>query len=759
MGYFCSKLVFNHTADAYFKKHDPKVIDYNTFKKTFGNEELALIIIQDDRIFSNEILGIIRSISKTIDTMDHVYSVYSITEQDESVATDDTLGTRKLIPEGPLSDKELEEVKQKALKNQAVVDRLISGNGTVTAIAFELTSFNDSTLKTRFMEEVMAASNKIAGNRVKLRFNGVPFFEIEESKLTNQDMMMIIPLMTLLTSLVIVVLFRSFTINAICLFTLFVMNTITFGLFALSGEPVNLVTSIMAAVLMNVIAPDLIHFIAHYNDELALNDNDHMKAVIATVKSIWLPCLFTDLTTAVGFFSFVTASIKPIQSLGIFTALGTMIGYVLGMTFFPAAFILFKSWIVRKKTSATAKPTKAREDHILMRISLWLGKYTSKHAVAICVASLVACLISLTGIMNISFKANTMNVFKESNPIVQDLKFIEKHLGGTMNSEISITAHSESTDFTHPESLKKIEKIQAYFEELKHRKFVSSSFSITDYFKEVNRAFNSDDERFYVIPDKRETLVDYYEIGDSKLMKRFVSLDRRNARITYQLYNNALEKREEYINDLKQNLTQILGPDYTYVITGTSYLWMSFDKDLKHCFMTSLVGSALVILLMMCFIAKGVRLGILSMIPNILPIMLTVALMGWLRIPFDTLSVMIACVTLGINVNDTIHFVVFFKRNYDSGMTVGKSIFQTFKDVGPSMISASVIMTLGFLILVFGSYKPFITFGLLTAFDIVLALFADLVLTPAVVLLFHKPVRESDLELTEGTVKEATENA
>jgi predicted RND superfamily exporter protein len=405
------------------------------------------------------------------------------------------------------------------------------------------------------------------------------------------------------------------------------------------------------------------------------------------------------------------------------------------------------------------KSADAREKHILMRWSVWLGDFTIKHAVAICVVSLAACLISLTGIMNISFKANTMNVFKESNPIVQDLKFIEKHLGGTMNSEISITAHSENTDFTHPESLKKIEQIQAYFEDLKHRKFISSSFSINDYFKEVNKAFNSDKEQFYVIPDTQQTIVDYYEIGDSKLMKRFVSMDRRNARITYQVYNNALEKREEYIDELKQNLTRILGPDYSYVITGTSYLWMSFDKDLKHCFMTSLVGSALVILLMMCFIAKGFRLGILSMIPNVLPIMMTVALMGWLRIPFDTLSVMIACVTLGINVNDTIHFVVFFKRNYESGMNVRDSIFQTFRDVGPSMISASVILTLGFLILSFGSYKPFITFGLLSAFDIVLALFADIILTPAIVLLFHKPVRESDLEMTEGSIEEAAENA
>ncbi|MBU1172701.1 MAG: MMPL family transporter [Proteobacteria bacterium] len=737
LGSFCRNISFNHTADVYFKHNDPKLLEYNEFQDIFGNEELGLIIFEDEHIFSNEVLGIIREISQNIEKLDRVDRVYSITQQDESITEDDTLGSRKIVPEGQLSDDTLSMVKDRVLGNKSIVGRLISKNGNLAAIAFELSRQSDSNQKIILMENIRAMSETLAGDRLKLHFNGVPFFESEENKLTVEDLTVILPMMILLSGTVILFLFRSLTINTICFLTLLIINVIVMGLFSLAKESINIVTSIMAAVLINVSMADLIHFIAHYKDELIENNNDSVRSVSCTIKAIWQPCLFTSLTTAVGFVSFLTATIRPIQILGLYTAIGTMIAFVMTITFFPATLLLLTRKNSKIKASGPDEHSSLKKNPII-KLLAFIGEFTIKRATFIRVASVVIVAVSIFGISKVTFKSNTMNVFKEDNQMVVDLKFIEKNLGGTMNSEVVVTANSEKNDFSNPDSLAKIEEIQSYFETLKERKFISSSFSINNYFKEVNKAFNNDDDQFYTLPKTKETLIDYFEIGDSVTINRFISRDKKKARITYQIFNNALEKRNEYMAEIDYNIKKILGPDYSYIITGTSNLWSSLDSNLKESFMSSFIFACIVIFLMMIYVCKGLKLAILSMVPNTVPILLTIGLMGWLNIPFDTLTVMIVCVTLGINVDDTVHFIVWFKRNIASGLSVESSLLMTYKNVGTSIISTSIILAMGFVILSFGSYLPYQTFGLLTAFNIIMALLADLFLLPSLILFFEK---------------------
>lgn len=738
LGAFIPTINFNHTADVYFKDNDPKLLEYKDFQNTFGNEELGIIIFQDDHIFSNEVIGMIREISQSIQKLDRVDYVYSITEQEESYTSEDgTLENRKLVPEGFLSDAILSQVKDRTLGNKSIVGRLISEKGNIATIAFELSSLSDSNQKLILMDDIKATAEKISAGRLELHYNGVPFLESEENKLTMNDMMVILPLMTILSASVIMILFRSFTLNAICFFTLFIINVMVLGVFAMAKESINIVTSIMAAVLINVSMADLIHFIAHYKDELVENNNDTLSSVASTIKAIWQPCLFTSLTTAVGFVSFLTATIRPIQVLGGYTAIGTMVAFAMTITFFPAALIFLTQKSNKTDVSSKDMPISLKKSPITNILSM-MGDFTIKRAGIIRIAAFLILILSFFGISQITFKSNTMNVFKEDNQMVVDLKFIEKILGGTMNSEVVITANSEQNDFFNPGSLEKIEDIQNYFNTLRERKFISSSFSINNYFKEVNKAFNNHNNLFYTLPGNRETITDYYEIGDPEIIDRFVSPDKKKARITYQIYNNALEKRNEYLDEINYNLNRILGSEYSYIITGTSNLWSSFDNNLKESFMYSFIFACIVIFMMMIYICKGLKLAILSMVPNILPILLTIGLMGWLKIPFDTLTIMIACVTLGINVDDTVHFIVWFKRNTESGMSAESSIIMTYKNVGGSIISTSIILALGFVVLSFGSYKPYETFGLLTAFNIDMALLVDLLLLPSLILLFDK---------------------
>ncbi len=637
------------------------------------------------------------------------------------------------------------DTKKKILNNKILVHRFISKDGTTTAIMIELDYIPDSMEKMDLVKKITASAQKIAGDTVELHFTGQPVIEAELGKMAIKDTLTMMPLMMLIIIIVLQVTLRSFALNTLSLVTLQLTTLITVGFFALTGESINMVTALAPSVIFAIGVADSIHLLAHYQDEYKIHGKNHMDALTSATKAVWIPCLFTSLTTAVGFFSFITATIRPVKAMGLFTALGVLIAFILTVTFLPALLTLFRKKFEKNvddyaktlRSNTISNPKKG----MLLRIPVKIGEFSTTHVKPIVMVFVLLVILTAFGASKIKFNTNVTEFFDEKSTFMQDFKFIENNLGGYYNGDIVVKAKSAKYNFTHPESLKIIEDIQKTLEK---ESFISATFSIVDYFKEVNRAFNDNRPEYNIIPEHQTDVTDYYELGDSDDTGRLLSSDMLQARILYQSYGKTFEKIVEDMDKFETKLKNELGDNYSCDITGASMLWMKLNTNLKTTFTKSLIFAFVVIFGMMIYICKSLKLALISMVPNLFPICLTVGIMGWLAIPFNTLTVMIACVTLGISVDDTVHFITWFKRNIESGMDTKSSLLNTFKNVGKPLVMTSIILILGFLILIMGSYKPYNTFGILTSLTILFALIADFVFLPALILVLEPMLQSKE---------------
>ncbi len=750
-GSYTRNLGFNNAIKIFFEKDDPAMQIYEDFQATFGNEEFILITFKDENIFSNEIIDIIRKTSKELGSIKNVQRVISITEHTRAVTLDNTISFNKIIPDGKLDQQTLSEIRNSILNNKDLLQRVISKDGTTTSIILELEHISDSTEQVILAKRIRETVNRIGENRIEFHFMGSPFFQEEQDRLIIKDWSTLVPLIFLINSIILLIIIRKPAYTFIGFLTLLFTAILTVGFFALSGEKVNIVTSMLPPVIIAIALADTIHFHSHFRSEYSENGGNHIEAVKGAAKGVWLPCLFTSLTTAVGFLSFVTATLRPVKMLGIFTALGVMTAFMLTITFYAAAMILVKDKKKNINKTISLKNILILSKHEdkagwFERLSIKAGDFSITHSLFISVVFIFLLVIAFFGVSKVRFQSSLTDMIPEENVTIRSQKFIEENMGGTGGSELCIKAKSPEFDFTQSENLKMISDIQEYLKKSGH---ATSSFSIANYLKEVNMVFNNNNEDFYRIPDDRLTVLDYYELGDMDDLGRLLSMDKISARVSYLFESMEIEIVKDHFREFTNYLNSKLGNSHSYNFTGIGHLYWVMDKKLKESFIKSLLFAFVVIYFMMLFICKDFKLSILSMVPNMVPIFLTVGVMGWLDIPFDSLTIMVACVTLGISVDDTVHYLVWFKRNISKGMDLKTSIPETFRDVGKPIIITSIVLSIAFYSMILASYKPYQTFGMLSAITIIFALVTDLILLPALIMIV-KPLRK-EMEITDKT--------
>jgi predicted RND superfamily exporter protein len=733
---------FNHV-DIFFEENDPDILFYKKFQKTYGNEELAVILFTDRDIFTAENIELIRRMTSGIDKSEGISRVFSLTNAQEAVGTEDTVSFKTIVPDGELNRLSLTAIREKALSNNTLVNNLISGDGKTTAILIELEPIRDNMKKRKILLDIMNSCNDIAGSRIKLHFAGVPYVEVELNSLTRTDFLTFTPIIFLITFIIVTMMLKNISLSLLCQFNLLLSLIWGVGIFSLCGETLNMVTMIMGAVLLAIAVADSIHMLSHYREVYDYNGGNHLDAVKDAVRYVWLPCFFTSLTTGVGFFSFITSSIRPVKILGVFTSIGVIIAFVLTITFLPAILLLMKREFSNDmgEESEHGMPGEGQFDDgsLFTKVLMNIGKFSTGYSKIIFSLFLLVFAVTIIGAMRIEFETNTMNYLPDDSTIRTDINYIENNFGGTIPFVLLVRAKSQKFDFNHYESLKLIDEIQTDL--MRGINHFSTSLSIADYFKEINQAFNGDNEEYYRIPENRLDILDFYEIGDTDVLERIIAPDRMEARISFQSRWDSNEAAKGIDNYISRYMKNKLGENYSYKFTGLSSLYLHMEFNLKESQIRSFLLAFVIIFIMMFFVCGNIKLAIVSMVPNLFPIVLTLGIMGWNNIPLDVSTIMIASITIGIAVDDTIHFIVWFKRNLSSGMNVQESLMKTFRDVGKPIAITSIVLFLGFFVLVLGSIKPTQAFGVLTALAMFFAVMSDLLILPALLMIFKPGIK------------------
>ncbi len=739
-GYYYSKQTYFNHINVYFPEGDPEIDYYEAFQDRFGNDEVAAVVFRAENIFTEKNIQLIRRLTDAIKPFDGVQRVTSLTETEVARGSEDTVDFQKLIPvDMAFTAENLAAVRNEAVSHPMIADALISKDATTTAIVIELSPISSNEAKHDLLNSIRNKLESIAAGAVKLHYSGGAYLEVEISDLTHKDNQSFTPITFFIIIAVVYFMLRNLTLSILGQLNIVIILIWGVGLLIMCGESINSVTVVIAPILLAISISDSIHILSYYSECYRANGHDHLSAVKDAIRDLWYPCLFTSLTTFAGYLSFVTATVRPVITVGIFTSIGVLIAYAMTMLFAPSLLMAFRSIV--QKTLSTRKPERTHDgkDRLSHVITL-IGNSVTAHPGYICLLFLLLTVVATWGVKDLQFETDFVSYLKDSNTIKKDIRFIEDNIRGTVPVELVIRAASPEYDFTYPESLKKLEQVQKSLMEYGEGHF-TSTFSVADYIKEMHGAFTGGTSASAAVPHRQDEITDYYELGDTAIFKRCVSADRMEARVTVSSKFGSTKSSERFTRFLDSDIRPLLGDRYKLHFTGMSALYITMDRNLKYSQTWSFVSALAVITLMMFFVCRNVKLTVISLIPNLFPIFVTFGIMGWFNIPLDAATIMIASITIGLAVDDTIHFITWFRRSREAGLDTRESVLQTFRDAGKPIVMTSVVLCLSYLVLVLGSVKPIVAFGALASLAMFFALLGDLFILPALLLIFKPDIR------------------
>ncbi|MCG8473845.1 MAG: efflux RND transporter permease subunit [Desulfobacterales bacterium] len=749
-GWFYANQSFrNHISD-FFESDSPDIAYYTEFQEIYGNDEVMAIVFHVPNVFIPEMLSVVRRITQVVERHEGVEQVLSLSNAEVAVGDEDVIEFIPVIPDGPLTPESSQKAREVALSRKTLVGHLISVDGTTTCMMVGLAPASSNEVKAQIIKSIQKKAKESAGANIELRFSGGPCVEVEINGLTGRDNLLFTPITLLIIIFIVYRLLRNVVLSFLGIANILIIVMWGVGFLVMCGEPINTVTVIIAPVLLAIAIADSIHILSHYRSLYIKRGREHAFAVRESAKTLWIPCLFTSLTTGVGYLSFVTTTVRPVKIVGIFTAAGVMVAFAMSVVYLSALLMFFESSIVKRNDVARGLRKKSKPAFLPIFLSR-LGQWVMDHSVGVVALFVLVAVVTGMGMGRLTFDTDFAGYLKNGNRVKDDLRFVERHIRGTVPVEMVLEAVDPGMDFTHPKALAVLDEVSQSM--LAHMTgHYTNAFSAADYFGEIHAAFTKGDANADALPKAQIDLQDYYELADEEVLQRFISPDRRSARISLASVfgsNASAKKTREFA---ETHVKRIVGDAFTYRFTGLSALYVTMDENLKVSQVRSFGTAFVLIFIMMFFVCKNPMLTLLSMVPNLFPICTTLGIMGWLGIPLDTSTIMIASVTIGIAVDDTIHFITWFRRNCEAGLCRQKALVKTYSDTGQPIVMTSLVLCVAYFVLMTGSVKPIIAFGALAGLAMFFALLGDLLVLPALINLFKPSLCEEEEMQPEGDV-------
>lgn len=455
-----------------------------------------------------------------------------------------------------------------------------------------------------------------------------------------------------------------------------------------------------------------------------------MESIKYAYKNAAWPCFITATTTAVGFISFIAVPIIPVRNLGIVSGISVLLTYLLVMTIIPIFLSIGKDRIVNEKN--------IKKSRLQEFMSNW-AVFSVKNWKIIGILTLIITGIFLFFAFKIRVDTDTIRIVGERSQFIKDAKYITGKLGAIYSYEVLIEL-PENDMVKNPEILKSLDSLITLINKKETTKLTTS---VNNLIKDINMTMNNNDKLYFKIPDKKNLIAQYmllYEMSGGEELYNYIDYDGKFLRISVQAnkYSTKLRKTFEEIKEYGKHIF----PENTKInITGDTALSINSIGLLVDGQILSIILAVCGITIMMMLILKSVPAGLLSMIPNILPLVIMTGLMGLLKIPIDAHTVIAAPLLIGIAVDDTVHYFLHFRQERMMNNDFKISNIITFNKIGWALIYTSVILALGFASFLFTSIDAVNNYGLIFIVGIISALLSDLLISPVlcvVLKLFRK---------------------
>ncbi len=718
-------LRFNYVFEDFFPIDDPELAFYQEFRSEFGEDNNYLLIglTPDQGIFNTPFLTELDSLTRKLSRLQVVTSVQSLSTFEQPVISPTGLLTLPVVhPEEP---ERLRSDSSRIMQSKILRGNLVSDDGKSTAVLLRHSPLNTETQAATLLDTLQGILRTIPDTSWHIAGK----LHAQRVFVTTMQQELIL---FLSASLVLIVAFLAFAYRSVILVILPLVVVLLgavwiLGIMALAGKPLDILMVLLPTIMFVVGMSDVVHIMTKYIEQLRAGQSK-IAAIRITFREVGLATFLTSLTTAVGFFTLLTASIRPIREFGIYTGIGVFIAFVVAFSLIPASLSLMKPPAISRK---------------LIHRSGWFGVLSGgyihvlRNAKSIVWFSLALVVLSFLGIQQIHINTYLIEDLPRDHPLKQDFTFFDQHFGGSRPFEMTARVSEESSLFDE-EVLREMEKVTAYLESTYEAGNIASPATVV---KALNQASRGGAADAFILPQTQAEWrrVERYlpRILRSEGSGDFISSDQRTGRITGRVEDIgsavSLERTDSLRKFIKANINEDL-VDFT--VTGTSNL---IDKNNEYLARNMFSGLGIafgVVAIIAGLLFRSLRMILITLIPNVIPLLVVAAIMGVTGITLKLSTSIVFTIAFGIAVDDTIHFISKLKIELNKGSSLLYALKRTYLSTGKAIIVTSIILSGGFLTLLLSSFGGTFYTGLLISLTLVLALLIDLTLLPVLILLF-----------------------
>lgn len=748
-GYFAQHVRMNNSFDAYFDSHDPVYKAYLQYRKDFGSDEVAYLLYDADNyehgVFDLSLMEKINTLSQRIEEeVPFVKEVNSIPNAEVLIPVEDGIEIIKLEDDFPESQDAMLDFAEGFMKKQIYIDGYVSGNRQYGAIQIDmLKSSVDPLEEIRFEPEggdglenlyPQASDSALSKLLAEEQFSDIKFYASGDvqlnavfNRIAYQDMEQTMTLAFVVVAILLLFFFKGSVIGVIGPMAIVILSVVvTLGFMGVLGWDMDLMFSMVPTLLIAIGVAQAVHIISEFRIAYA-DCLDRQQAIRRTLELVGAPCLLTSLTTGAGFLAMSISPIKTISHMAVYTGISVIGAFFLSIT-------LLSFFLSFGKNKSEQKIVMKNNNPVLEKLLLTVAHFTIRFPKQIIIVTLALCIFAAVGVNKVIVDSNFLMDFNEKEPIRIATEHIDNTMGGT-GSLVYLFNTAEADGIKNPEVLREMDRVQR---ELNSKTpLVKKTFSIVDLIKDINQSFHDGDPAYYSIPESKDLIAQYllvYELSGGEELHNFVSSDysRANieARIRMASSSHMAQLKHEMENYLQENPLQHSKVE----ATGIASLWIKLMDYITESQLKGMTLAFAVIALMMCFIFRSVKVGLISMIPNLAPVLFTLGLIGWMGVNLDYSKLLIAPIALGIAVDDTIHLLTRYHNEFKKHRNYEKALIEAISNVGRALFITSVVLVAAFSTFMLATLESQIWFGILLTLTIILALVADFLVMPALIL-------------------------
>ncbi len=745
--------------------HEVNVV-YNDFLKIFGEEgNLIVLGVKDTTLFSVEKMNAWNKLSESFKKLEEVEAVVSIKDLQKLVkdSENEKFKLEPFIRDSIQSKTQLDTLQQDLFKKYPFYDNFLFNKNTKTirtAIYLRKDIVNTSARKDFVFNELLPKIEAFeTATNLDVRISGMPYVRTLNAQNIVDEIGKFIALALGVTSLIFFFFFRSFRATFISLLVVCIGVMWTFGIIGLLNYEITVLTALIPPLIIVIGIPNCIFLINKYQHEVKLHGNK-VKSLQRVITKIGNATLMTNVTTASGFATFILTESQLLKEFGLVASLSILAIFILCLLIIPILYTFLPY------------PKERHLEHLNKRwiggFVDWMERMVKQRRITIYITSIVLLIVSMIGIYQIKISGSLIEDMSKESEFFQDIRFFEEEFNGIMPVEILVDTKRKK-GVMKLATLKRMNELEEVIIETPE---LSRPISVVSLVKYSKQAYYNGNPKYYQLPTSQENsfILSYAKNSTSNinLLNNFVDSTGQYARITTFMKDIGTDKMERIEDNLQNKINKVFPEDkYHVTITGKALVFQKGTKYLVKNLAISLSLAIFLISLFMAYMFRSFRMIVVSLVPNLLPLVITAGLMGYLGVPIKPSTILVFSIAFGISVDDTIHFLAKYRQELQANhWKIRKSVYAALRETGVSMFYTSIVLFFGFSVFTVSSFGGTVALGALVSATLLFAMLSNLLLLPSLLLSLERSIankqvlKEPSINIIpeEDGIEEETEN-